>query len=71
MLLAMKNGIPITTRKVDWLAWEHPYWDSVDPDELKRCSESSPDEVIRRIKMNVPVASMLTEERFHQLCVSR
>ena len=71
ILLAMKNGIPVTTRKVDWLAWEHPYWDNVDPDELRRCWESSPDEVIKRIKMNVPVASMLTEERFRQLGVSR
>jgi hypothetical protein len=63
-LLAMKNGIPITTQKVDWLAWEHPYWEDVDSDEFKRCRESSPDEVIKRIKMNMPAALVLTEERF-------
>jgi hypothetical protein len=69
-LLAVKNGIPVATRKVDWLAWEHPYWESVDPEELKRDRENSPDEVIKRIKMNVPVASMLTEERFRALAGS-
>lgn len=69
-LLAMKNGIPITTRKVDWLAWEHPYWAGINPGELKHDRESSPDEVIKRIKMNVPVASMLTEERFRNLTLS-
>jgi len=26
VLLAMRNGIPVTTRRVDWLAWEDPYW---------------------------------------------
>jgi hypothetical protein len=67
MLLAMKNGIPITTRKVDWLAWEHPYWEGVDSAELKRRHEASPDEVVKRIRMNVPVALMLTEERFRAL----
>jgi hypothetical protein len=70
MLLAMKNGIPITTRKVDWLAWEHPYWEGIHPTELRRSREDNPDEVIKRIKMNVPVALMLTEERFRQLGVS-
>ncbi|MBN1811987.1 MAG: hypothetical protein JXA14_09145 [Anaerolineae bacterium] len=69
-LLAMKNGIPITTRKVDWLAWEHPYWEGIDPDELKHRQEASTDEVIKRIKMNVPVALMLTEERFRNLAPS-
>jgi hypothetical protein len=69
-LLAMKNGIPVTTQKVDWLAWEHPYWENVDPDELKHDREDGPDEVIKRIKMNVPVASMLTEERFRALAGS-
>lgn len=70
-LLAMKDGIPITTRKVDWLAWEHPHWEGVDPTELRRSRESSPDEIVKRIKMNVPVASMLAEERFRQLGISR
>jgi hypothetical protein len=70
MLLAMKNGIPVTTRKVDWLAWEHPHWQGIDPAELKRCREASPDEVVKRIEMNVPVALMLAEGRFRQLGVS-
>jgi hypothetical protein len=70
-LLAMKNGIPVTTRKVDWLAWEHPHWQGVDPAELKRCREASPDEVVKRIEMNVPVALMLAEGRFRQLGTSQ
>jgi hypothetical protein len=67
ILLAMKNGIPITTRKVDWLAWEHPYWENVDPDALKRNREDSRDEVVKRIKMNAPVVLMLVEERFRYI----
>jgi len=63
-LLAMKNGIPVTTQEVDWLAWEHPHWEGVDSDELKRDRESNLDQVIKRIKMNMSAASMLTEERF-------
>ncbi len=69
-LLAMRSGIPVTTRKVDWLAWEHPHWKGVDSTELKRCREASPDEVIKRIEMNVPVALMLAEERFEALAGS-
>lgn len=69
-LLAMSNGIPVTTRKVDWLAWEQPYWDGVDPDELKHDRENSPDEVVKRIKMNAPAALMLSEKRFRALARS-
>lgn len=71
MLLAIKDGIPITTRKVDWLVWEHPYWENVDPDALKRKQEASRDEVVKRIEMNAPVALMLAEERFRHIKASR
>jgi hypothetical protein len=67
ILLAMKNGIPVTTRKVDWLAWGHPYWEDVDPDVLKHNREASRDEVVKRIEMNAPVALMLAEERFRHI----
>ena len=67
VLLAMRNGIPVTTRRVDWLAWEDPYWERVDPADLKQAREASREETLKRIRMNVPVLSMLTEDRFRHL----
>jgi hypothetical protein len=49
VLLAMKNQIPITTQKVDWLAWKDPYWEHVEPDTLKHSRETGRDETIKRI----------------------
>jgi hypothetical protein len=63
-LLAMKNGIAITTKKVDWLAYQHPYWEQVEPDKLEREREASREETVKRIEMNVPVALLMTEDRF-------
>ena len=63
----MRNGIPVTTRRVDWLAWEDPYWERVDPADLKQAREASREETLKRIRMNVPVLSMLTEDRFRHL----
>jgi hypothetical protein len=70
VLLAIKNKIPITRQKVDWLAWKDPYWEHVEPEKLKRMRESSQEETIKRIKMNVPTMLMLTEERFRHLEIS-
>jgi hypothetical protein len=67
VLLAMKNHIPITTQKVDWLAWKDPYWEHVEPDKLRYHRETSQEEVFKRINMNVPCMLMLTEERFTHL----
>jgi hypothetical protein len=67
VLLAMKNHVPITRSKVDWLAWRDAYWERIEPSELKRQRETSQAETIKRIKMNVPAMLMLTEERFRQL----
>ncbi len=67
VLLAMRNGIPVTTRQVDWLAWEDPYWEGADPADLKRAREASQEETLKRIRMNVPILMMLTEDRFHHL----
>lgn len=67
ILLAMKNKLPITRQAVDWLAWKDAYWEGVDPEALKRARESSRDETIKRIKMNVPAMTLLTEERFRDL----
>jgi hypothetical protein len=66
-LLAMKSNISVTTKKVDWLAYQHPYWEQVEPDTLKRKQEASREETVKRIKMNMPVASLMTEDRFKGL----
>ncbi len=67
VLLALKNKIPITRQKVDWLAWKDPYWEHIEPDKLKHLRETSQQETIKRIKMNVPAMLLLTEERFGNL----
>ena len=67
ILLAIKNRIPITTQKVDWLAWKDPHWEHVEPDELKYQREISQEETIKRINMNAPCMLMLAEERFRHL----
>jgi hypothetical protein len=67
ILLAMKNRIHVTTKKVDWLAWKDPHWEHVAPDELKYQREISQEETIKRINMNAPCILMLAEERFRDL----
>jgi hypothetical protein len=54
----------ITTCQVDWLTWEDPYWERVAPDALKRCRENSQAETIKRLRWNVPLMLLLTEDRF-------
>lgn len=67
VLLAMQNGIPVTTRRVDWLAWEDPYWEGADPTDLKRAREASREETLKRIQMNAAILLMLAEDRFRHL----
>jgi len=67
VLLALSAGLAVTTRAVDWLAWEDPYWESVAPERLKREREGSPEETRRRIMMNAPCLALLGEERFRDL----
>lgn len=71
ILLAMKNGIRVTTNQVDWLEYQHPYWERIEPDILKQERETSGEETIKRIRMNMPVALMLTEDRFGNLKKAR
>jgi hypothetical protein len=66
-LLAIKNNVTVTTKQVDWLAWEHPHWEKIDPAELRRSRETSRDEAAKRIAMHARVMSLLTEERFRHL----
>lgn len=67
ILLAALNGAPIRVRQVDWLAWEHPHWERVAPDVLKRRWEADPQETVRRIKRHVSTMLMLTDKRFREL----
>jgi hypothetical protein len=67
VLLAIANDIPITTTKVDWLLWEDPYWDELDPRELKQVREQSRQETVKRINMMTPFMLMLAEDRFRDL----
>jgi hypothetical protein len=62
-LLAIKNEIAVTTKKVDWLAYQHPHWEQVEPDVLKREREASRAETVKRIEMNMPVAFLMAEDR--------
>ena len=64
ILLAAQHGIPIATKRVDWVLWEDPYWEGVPHEQLKTEREQSAAETIRRIRMNAPFMLLLTEERF-------
>jgi hypothetical protein len=67
ILIAMANDIPITTVKVDWLAWEDPFWEGIAPHVLKEQREHSPQETRKRITMMSPFMLLMTEERFQDL----
>jgi hypothetical protein len=71
LLLAAKNQVPITVKRVDWLAWEDPYWEQADAHTLKRTQENSHQEVIKRIELNAPIALLMTEPRFRDLTIDR
>lgn len=64
ILLAKLNHIPLTRVEVDWLSWKDPHFLDIDDAQLKRKRETSPEETIKRIQMNVPCMMMLTESRF-------
>jgi hypothetical protein len=67
VLLAMKNGIPITAKKVDWVLWEDPYWEGIAPETLKQQREQSREETAKRISMNAPFLLVMAEERFRNV----
>ena len=64
LLLAIKNSLSISTKKVDWLSWEDPFWEKVDKYQLMKEREKSKDETLKRIKTNLPFLKLLTEDRF-------
>lgn len=64
ILSSIKSGVNITTKKVDWLSWEDPFWEKCDLKNYKKQVEGSRDETVKRIKSNLPFLPLLTEERF-------
>ena len=66
-MLAAANGFPIATTKVDWLLWEAPYWEVLDPLAFKQAREQSWDETVKRIRMMTPFMTMMAEDRFRGL----
>ena len=71
LLLAAKNKVPITAKRVDWLSWEDPYWEQADADTLRRAQENSHQEVVKRIQLKAPIALLLTDPRFRDLTIDR
>lgn len=77
LLLAAKHGLTIASTKVDWLAWEDPFWARADPKaridaaELKRAQEHDPRQVVKRIHMHAPISLLMAEPRFRDLTVRR
>jgi hypothetical protein len=67
VLLAVANDIPITAKKVDWLLWEDPHWEGLDPSEFKQARERSRQETAKRINMMAPFMLMMAEDRFRNL----
>jgi hypothetical protein len=71
LLLVAKNQIPITVKRVDWLAWEDPYWEQTDAHTLRRAQETNHQEVVKRMQLNAPIALLMTEPRFRNLTIDR
>jgi hypothetical protein len=73
LLLAAQQGATIASTEVDWLAWEDPFWEHVDAQELKRAQERDPHQIVKRIQMHAPIALLMTEPRFRdvKICTCR
>lgn len=67
ILSSIKSGVDITTKKVNWLAWEDPFWEKSDLKNYKIQVEGNREETIKRIKSNLPFMALLVEERFNNL----
>ena len=61
----MSASLPTLWR--DWLLWEDPYWEGIDPQALKQMREQSRDETAKRMNMMAPYMLMMVEERFRDL----
>ncbi|MFZ0548605.1 MAG: hypothetical protein WAM60_24360 [Candidatus Promineifilaceae bacterium] len=59
IVLALRDEI--STRPVDWLAWEDPFITSTDPELLKWEREASIDETRKRLGYVVPMLQMIVD----------
>ena len=59
MILQLQHTIQ--TREVDWLAWEDPFIEGRDADELKRERENSLAETRKRLSYVLPMVELLTK----------
>jgi hypothetical protein len=59
MILKLQHDIQ--TREVDWLAWEDPFIEGRDADELKRERENSLAETRKRLSYVLPMVELLTQ----------
>lgn len=71
LLLAARQGAPIASTEVDWLAWEDPFWSQTEVEELKRAQENDPLQVVKRIQMHAPIALLMAEPRFRDTTIRR
>ena len=71
LLLAAKHGATIASTEVNWLAWEDPFWERTDAQELKCAQENDPLQVIKRIQMHAPLSLLMGEDRFRDITVRR
>jgi len=46
---ALTDKMSLTTKKVDWLSWEDPYWEKISPTKLKTIRENSSEETYKRL----------------------
>lgn len=51
-------------KKVDWLAWEDPYWENTDAATLKAERENDKNETLNRIRGNAQFIPLFYDERF-------
>ena len=58
VLLVMDS---VKTKDVDWLAWEDPFIENVDPHHLKAMREASTAEACKRLAYVVPMLQLLRQ----------
>jgi hypothetical protein len=67
IILSYLLGITPKTQKVDWLSWEDPFIEGIDPVTLKTQKENDKMEVIKRLEGNLPFTNLFTQKRFYPI----
>jgi hypothetical protein len=71
LLLAARQGAAIASTGVDWLAWEDPFWARADEEAFRKAQDTDPNQIVKRIHMQAPVALLMAEPRFRDLTIHR